>query len=315
MAMETVLTMAMAMGRTLVLPPEKEMYRLGEARNNQRKHFSFEHFFHMERISQEHLGLHIIPMRDFLQLIKDGKVVGIDAELPQNGRTVWDGGNGMEIRELFGWLRKSSYVLQWNPEECLAAFPSSSNQADVEALMALPQQVEASPGKWPHWETYVGKPQPVDGPPIDRLKEMNAERTKLCVYTSELQQTPWVHFPVGRLGANEGGGGEEESRLLVHFYAFLFFQDWKVDLWMKRFVRDHVRYIDEIQCASARVVQAVRAHAREHNPANINGDFDAIHVRRGDFQYKVTRFDPPDIIEMLQKKLTNGTTLFIATGA
>lgn len=74
------------------------------------------------------------------------------------------------------------------------------------------------------------------------------------------------------------------------------------------------RYIDEIQCAAGRVVEQIRARVRQRNPSNTRGDFDSIHVRRGDFQYKVTRFDPPDIIEMLQKKLVNGTTLFIATG-
>jgi len=74
-------------------------------------------------------------------------------------------------------------------------------------------------------------------------------------------------------------------RMLVHFYAvsyclphnqcpasshivvqlifplkynsaqFLFFADWRHDLWTKRFVRDHLRYVDEIQCAAARVVR------------------------------------------------------------
>jgi hypothetical protein len=243
MAMETVLVMAVAMGRTLVLPPEKEMYRLGEKHNDQRKHFSFEHFFHMERISEEHVGLQIIPMREFLQRIKDGKVDGIKVELPENGRTEWDGGSPQEINNLFHWLRVNSKVLLWNPEHCLAAFPSSMKQADVDSLVTLPDRVD----KWPSWEEFVGKPQPVDGLPIDRLKEMNAERKKLCVYTADLQQQPWVHFPVGVIGQNEGGDGKEESRLLVHFYAFLFFQDWKVDLWMKRFVRDHVRYV---VCAS-----------------------------------------------------------------
>lgn len=36
---------------------------------------------------------------------------------------------------------------------------------------------------------------------------------------------------------------------------FLFFADWRHDLWTKRFVRDHLRYVDEIQCAAARVVR------------------------------------------------------------
>jgi hypothetical protein len=103
---------------------------------------------------------------------------------------------------------------------------------------------------------------------------------------------------------------ETSSRLLVHFYAFLFFQDWKQDLWMKRFIRDHVRYVDEIQCAAARVVQALRKRVRDRGTDN---DFDTIHIRRGDFQYTVTRAEAPEIVEMLSKKLKDNATLYIAT--
>lgn len=45
MAMETVLAMAFAMGRTLVLPPHQQMYLLTNKEKGQRSHFSFEHFF------------------------------------------------------------------------------------------------------------------------------------------------------------------------------------------------------------------------------------------------------------------------------
>jgi hypothetical protein len=63
-------------------------------------------------------------------------------------------------------------------------------------------------------------------------------------------------------------------------------------LWSKQFVRDHLRYIDEIMCAAARVVQAVREKAKDWGGANAL--FDSMHVRRGDFQvslYRVMTFD------------------------
>jgi len=84
---------------------------------------------------------------------------------------------------------------------------------------------------------------------------------------------------------------------------------------MKRFIRDHVRYIDSIQCAAARVVEAVRERAR-NNPAsknNTKGEYDSFHIRRGDFQYTVTRFDAPKIYEMSKSKLHEGETIYIAT--
>ena len=63
------MTMSVAMGRTLVLPPEQSMYLLDKAHpsgSHQRRHFSFAHFFPMELIDQEYEGLEIITMDEFL---------------------------------------------------------------------------------------------------------------------------------------------------------------------------------------------------------------------------------------------------------
>jgi hypothetical protein len=204
---------------------------------------------------------------------------------------------------LTSYLIIESIVLLYH----IAAFPKSNTETDAKELEALPDQILQSEGGFPHYETYIGKPNPVDASPIERLKEMNAERKKLCVYTPEIQNKQWIHFPVG-VKTPDG----DESRLLVHFYAFLFFQDWKQDLWMKRFVRDHVRYIDELQCAAARIVSSLRKRVSDRTYGKSN-DFDTIHIRRGDFQYKETRVDGSQIVEQLKKVLDDSTTLFIAT--
>jgi hypothetical protein len=306
--------MAFAMGRTLVLPPHQRMYLINSGDNGQRKDFSFDHFFHMERISQEHVGLDIITMDEFLEramtgIFKDSSGASV---FPPHNRTDWNGSKKAELEELKRWLRRSSKVLLWNPEECLAAFPKSNDPADMQELEEAKKRIDKSSGGFPKYQEYVGKPTNVNASTEERMKENWADRAALCLYDQELQNTPWVHFPVGR------GDGDTTSRMLVHFYAFLFFQDWRHDLWMKRFVRDHVRYIDEIQCAAARIVEALRQRVVKRRGggggggAN-NNDFDTIHVRRGDFQYTVTRSDPPEIMEMLAKRLQSNTTLFIAT--
>ena len=82
---------------------------------------------------------------------------------------------------------------------------------------------------------------------------------------------------------------------------------------MKRFMRDHMRYIDEIQCAAARVVAAVRRRARERNATNSRGEFDTMHIRRGDFQYKATRVDADEIYKVTKRKFAEGSTVYIAT--
>ena len=305
MALETIISMAFAMGRTLVLPPEQEFYLLRDKKTHggekQRSHFSFDHFFHMEAIHQEHVGLDILSMRDFLQTVamtghfrdpKTGRV-----SFPPGNRTDWDG--APDVDQLFRWLREVTYMAVWSPEECVAAFPASPRPEDVQELLQMEKQIMPKP---PHWETYVGKPVPVDAPALDRLREMWAERRKLCIYDQEMQASRVVHFP---------NDHALHTRLLVHFYAFLFFQDWKQDLWMKRFIRDHVRYVDEIQCAAARIVAAVRARSRQKHGRN--GEFDSFHIRRGDFQYVKTRVEATEILAQAKRKITDGSTVYIAT--
>ena len=99
-----------------------------------------------------------------------------------------------------------------------------------------------------------------------------ADREELCIYDIELQQKKLLHIQANR-----------DVRLLTHFYAFIFFADWKQDLFSKRLVRDHVRIRDEIMCAAARVLEAVRERAKK-KPGNPEGLYDALHVRRGSIQ-------------------------------
>lgn len=291
--------LSFAMGRTLVLPPLQGMYLLGKKDKNQRNEFSFEHFFHMERISQEHTGLNIIGMDEFLQLFLDGHFKHPETKetlFPPENRTDWNGAKGPEMKVLKDWLRESSKTLQWLPDVCMAAFPVSSSVKEIEKLENL--ELEIIKEGIPNHEDYVGNPVPVNSSAKERLKENLAGRSKLCLYDSDLQKQPWVHFPVSHQGPYR-------ARMLVHFYAFLFFADWKADLWTKRFVRDHVRYVDEIQCAAARVIHAIRA---KHD-----ANFDTIHVRRGDFQYMITRVDIDKIYAAISQQIPHNSTIYIAT--
>ena len=69
-----------------------------------------------------------------------------------------------------------------------------------------------------------------------------------------------------------------------------------------------MRYIDEIICAAARVVEAVRARSKNKDKL-----FDSMHVRRGDFQYKQTRLEADELIQKSKGQLEEGGLLYIAT--
>jgi hypothetical protein len=111
-----------------------------------------------------------------------------------------------------------------------------------------------------------------------RLKAFRGQgfNDRTAVYYDEtLQKAHHIHFP-----------GDNKHRLLQHYYAFVFFAAPAMASFYKRFVRDYMRYKDPIQCAGAELVAAVRRESLAMNPDN-NGDYYALHIRRGDFQYKV----------------------------
>ena len=200
---------------------------------------------------------------------------------------------------LRGYLRNVSLTLQWTPNTCLPAFPSSGNHKDVEVLQNLAKDARKQAGHLETKDLYK-----VDDPnPIFRLEDALAGRKNLCVYDEEKQKEQIVHFQMNH---------KKHLRLLVHFYGFLFFEDWREDMWLKRFVRDHLHYTDEIQCAAARVVEKVRRHVADRTNGTTT-EFDTFHIRRGDFQFKTTRIEIDEIIENTKKQLTPGSTIFVAT--
>ena len=294
MALETTLALGMAMGRTIVLPPKQWIFSMDQASAR----WDLADFFPLDQVAQEMHGLEFVSMKEFLELeagnLRDketGQVV-----LPPGNRTDWDGAHDLE--PLTQYLRSVATTPHWNAEQCPIAFPESGDSKDVEALRRVMEQVHRKGGA-------TGRPPKVNGTTYHRLRDHLSGRNELCVYDEELQKSPVVHI-MSDVKLN--------VRLLVHFYAFVFFADWRADLWMKRFVRDHLRYKDELQCAAARVVQEVRALA-QRTTNTTDGDFDAFHVRRGDFErfYKESQIDGKELYERTKDVLRPNSVVFLAT--
>jgi len=308
MAMEVVLTLAHAMGRTLVLPPDQNMYLLYKQDNHQKREFGFQDFFPMEDISNSQAGLKIITTKEFLQRIGvTGKLRDLETgeiSFPPMNWTVWDMDTNRVERQLNPWLRKVGYVpLNWNPDECLVAFPASPGSLD--ALEETWENLLHTKDGLPDHRQFIGHPTPVYGSSILRLQENHRRRKHLCLYNRTMQEQVVIHFP----GKRKFGG-----RLLTQFYMYVFFENWKQYVWTARFIRDQVRYRDEIQCAGARVVEAVRQRARHRDPVNNPyGDFDAFHVRRGDFQYRSTRISAMEMYNVSRDEIPEGATVYIGT--
>jgi len=302
MALETVLVMAFAMGRTLVLPPANPIYLLNQGNGDKTPRFSFADFFDMLAIHKEHKGLNIITMEEFLnrQLTSERPLL----RLPGN-RTNWDGDADM----LYGHLQAQAKWGLWDPDSCIAYFPDSSNNKNPHEYQELYKQVRRDfPTNWRH---YFGKPARDGASVKERLAEFSAGRNRLCIYGPKSQNEPILHFPTEIMNV-ENVKPSDNPRLLVHFYAFLFFENIHHDLWSKRFVRDHVRYSDSIQCAAARVVLAMRERVRTVH-GHPDGIFHSMHIRRGDFQYKETRVSVQEIYNATRGVFEEGDIVYIAT--
>lgn len=156
--------------------------------------------------------------------------------------------------------------------------------------------------------------KPIIGPVhhSSRLADMTLER-QMIEYDDSMHRQKAIFFT-----------GQEPSRLLTHFYAFLHFADPAVDKFYKRFVRDRMRYHDVIFCTAGKVVAKIKEEVRkqtggsEHSTSSESGgepQYFAYHIRRGDFQQKQTRLSAEKILENTLPFLdmTAGHVVYIAT--
>lgn len=123
---------------------------------------------------------------------------------------------------------------------------------------------------------------------------------QLLQYGPELQAKKSLHFT----SAMDGG-----NRYLAHFYSFLYFSDPQVDAFMKRFVRDRMHYKDEIFCRAAKVVDLLHAEGKDE----AFEPYDAIHIRRGDFQFTETRLEAEEIFRTVEDVIVPGSLVYVVT--
>jgi hypothetical protein len=193
---------------------------LGKQDNKQQKHFGFVDFFPIEELAEENAGLDVITMEEYLQKVAmtgqlRDKTTGL-VSFPPGNRTEWNGMDQKDYDVLREWLRGVTKTAEWNPGQCLPAFPQSGNHKDVEVLQQMVHEItEQNKGKKDVGDKFDGHPVPVDGSARDRLEENLAGRKQLCVYDEEMQQEHTIHFQCNH---------KRHLRMLVHFYAFLFFE-------------------------------------------------------------------------------------------
>lgn len=197
------------------MPPEQRFYLLGKSDQKQNNEFDFGDFFHLDSIAVEHEGFNVITSEEFLHRYgKTGKLLNINTGKPE----IWDERAKHTPTSTKTYYAKVGVNPLWNPMDCIAAFPAEKGADAIDKLRQANEDMMAEKGgrKRPSLEEFEGKPVPVDASMEERMREMLADRDKLCIYDEKLQQAPVIHFPVSK-----------GTRLLTHFYAFIFFSDWK----------------------------------------------------------------------------------------
>lgn len=321
--------------------------------NRARKHFLYD-LFSLADIQEDVI---IITTEEFLRdHVMTGKVKHrITHEMvapPQDHRTNWDyydrDPKSWEMmmssrqnatwpkhyfqspfRILYDWLlRDVAQQSDWNPETCIVTFidPTTDHHDTIQSMFqsfyeqCVPYQSENHTVEEMWLRQYINHPTPVNGTILQRLLEISNHRCSLCEYNTSWEQEHVIHYV--------GGQNSEDihhGRLLTSFYSFVFHTDWRMDAHMKRYIRDHVRYNDIIQCTAARIVQAIRTRVQEKKKnyhQNGSGDididddsYDAFHVRRGEFQYKKTKISSYEMYEIAKDIIPDGATVYIATDA
>lgn len=98
---------------------------------------------------------------------------------------------------------------------------------------------------------------------------------------------PWVHATTN---ASQG------YRMFTHWYTFLLFDDGVTDLYYKRFVRDRLKYKDDVFCTAGKIVDALTQKALALTG---RGTYQAAHIRRGELQFLSVRISPEALRDAL----------------
>ena len=194
---ETALVMSHAMGRTLVLPPEQRFYLLGKQDTSQKTDFDFGDFFHLDSIAVEHEGFNVISSEEFLhRLGTTGKLINVNTGQPE----IWNDKVQHTSSNVKSYLQKVGINPQWNPMNCIAVFPSGKGADAIDTLRKAYTDIvtEKDGHKRPTLEEFEGKPVPVNAPMEERMRELLADRSELCIYDEQLQKAPVLYFSAAK---------------------------------------------------------------------------------------------------------------------
>lgn len=238
--------LAAATGRTLVMPPDNPLYLLNKEKGNKRR--GLQNFFHDFTDVVDIISTEELFQKESLALPTDEQNrTKVSASLEECD---WRAKSDQSCLHLYDHLAQiADYVPDWHGEHhCLIMDDQN-------------------------WHTYHGSKN-ADAKTKRRIDRFCAQRTPIY-YNRKIHDAPLLHFR----------SHIKETRLLVHFYAFVYFTKPKIDNYYKRLARDRVRYTDEIFCAAGKIVtqMVTESFFRHKHGGGAEAGYFSMHIRRGEF--------------------------------
>ena len=283
MSFEILLVLAKALDRTLVLPPDQPMYLL---RNDaSKKGRGLDDFFNMQGESFN-LRVDILTFEEFLRL--EG-VPGGQFPVP--------------VEEMDGLLgvakgcHEGSGSIPGFAAPCRKMHDYLVQHAVTPNITSNHQCLVFDEGMY-----YNGVPEDDES----ASKFCNSGNRRKVYVTKEFNNPSLLYIQAGT----------KETRMLAHFYGYILFTDVSIGNFFKRYIRDLVHYRDEIFCAAGKIIAALEDAAVKHGFSEIDnngiGGYSALHVRRGDFQYKKMKLSADELYNNT-RSIWQTKILYIAT--
>ena len=285
MSMENIFVIAAATGRTLVLPPPQIIYLLKKSSKGHGG-INFDDFFpiYSEAFNKR---VEVISSKEFIaKEMEKGGYLEIDDE---------------DMKKKLLELSEGCEKMQKDPKSCSIIDTFLQNKG---------KHAQVSDSK--HClifdeDAFKRGPSAITSPPMmNSIKQFCGEGREPLYYGSELAEPNILHFQTS----------SEKWRILNHFYTTIYFTDPKIDNYYKRFVRDFIHYHENIFCAAGKIVKLLQEEGKERGfevDDEGAGGFSALHIRRGDLQYKEVIISAEEWYNNTAKLWLDKEILYIAT--
>ncbi len=286
MSLEIIFVIAAATGRTLVLPPKEPLYLMHHDKAN--RYRGFGDFFPLEQL---HPVVPVLSFQDFFVNNPHRPPVPshIDEKAIHQAADHCDKRDASEnaCRHVFDYLEATGV---------------HQNISAVHTCLIFDETAYLT-GQPPTNATILEHVQQVCGPTRDQV-----------YFTQEMNDPDILFF----------AAGNKTFRLLTHFYGMIHFTNPVYDNYFRRFVRDYLHYHEAIYCAAGKIVKAIQKEAALLNANQTDpkyavrtedgsGGYSALHVRRGDLQYKKVKIPAQEWYDNTKDVWYPNELLYIAT--